>query len=362
MNTGSASVAAGPVERAIHPAVADILLRALGRSVQRLLRHSLPPSLPFIALCLLLIHLLSFLVFQAIVTLTTALTANDRLVILAAAASLPLVTLVILLTAKLHTAFVHTVHTQIAPALASEDDRVAFKQWLAATLGLRRQLGLIVIFGGLIGPLVVVLARSALVFVVNPITLIVAVILGIEGAICLPSFLSALALPFELSRYQLKLGTVDPANSELVERLYRVLIVNILSMGAFAALITLWLWVFGLLPPQTALILLGVQWLTIVTTFTIGQYGLALIIRRVKQLKLNEIQARITQIEQSAALTDKDSVEMILRLLDYYRQVKAMRGSALDIGAVLSFLQSLLLPLIASLLASVTAILQLVKP
>ncbi len=247
------------------------------------------------------------------------------------------------------------------PALTSNDTH-NLARWLTANLGMPRQLGLILVFGGLMGPLSVVIARNAITFDVTASTMIVAILCGIQGAICLPTFLAALALPYHLSRYHLNLRTIDPANSDLVERLHTMLITNILFMGIFAASVAVWLWSFGLLPPQTAIILVGMQWLIIASTFSIGQYGLAQIIRRAKQQKLNEIQARITLIEQDANPTNKDSIETILRLVDYYNQVKSMRGSALDVSGLLGFLQSLLLPLIASLLANVSAIMELLRP
>jgi hypothetical protein len=116
----------------------------------------------------------------------------------------------------------------------------------------------------------------------------------------------------------------------------------------------------GVQHPSVADVLL--QWLIIASTFSIGQYGLARIIRRVRQQKLNEIQARIALVEQDANSTNKETTETILRLIEYYNQVKSMRGSALDVSGLLGFLQSLLLPLIASLLANISAIMQLLKP
>jgi len=361
MNAPHAASSAGPLAGAQHPSVADVLLQWLGRVLQRVARRPSPPSFFYTALVFLLLNLLVFLLLAAIPPSAGTPSASDRLVIAAGAAGLPLATLVVLLTTKLHAAFLALIRSQIVPALTS-DDTHNLARWLTANLGMPRQLGLILVFGGLMGPLSVVIARNAITFDVTASTMIVAILCGIQGAICLPTFLAALALPYHLSRYQLNLRTIDPANSDLVERLHTMLITNILFMGIFAASVAVWLWSFGLLPPQTAIILVGMQWLIIASTFSIGQYGLAQIIRRAKQQKLNEILARITLIEQDANPTNKDSVETILRLIDYYNQVKSMRGSALDVSGLLGFLQSLLLPLIASLLANVSAIMELLRP
>jgi hypothetical protein len=356
------AAAAPPLSGAPYASVADMLLHGLGRAFQRVTRRPAPPSFFYAALVLLLLNLLIFLVLAVSFPLAHTISGSDRLVIAAGAASLPLVTVVVLLTTRLHAAFISTVRSQIEPALVTDDDKQSLARWLAVNLGMPRQLGLILVFGGVCGPLSIVIARSALAFDVSTSTLLVAILCGIQGAIYLPTFVMVLALPFQLGRYFLTLRTVDPANSNLIICLHIVLITNIFFLGVFAALVALWLWSFGLLSPQTAVILVGMQWIIIVSTFLIGQYGLAQIIRRAKQHKLNEIQSRIAQIEQESNLATKDSVETILRLLDYYGQVKGMRGSALDVSAVLSFLQSLLLPLIASLLANITTIMQLVKP
>jgi hypothetical protein len=362
MNAPHAASALGPLAGAQHASVADLLLQWLGRALQRVGRRRSPPSFLYTALVFLLLNLLVFLIIAVSSPYMRTLSASDQLVIAAGAASLPLITLVVVLTTKLHGSFLSAIESQVVPVLTAEADTHNLARWLRVNLGMPRQLGLILVFGGLFGPLSVVIARSALAFDVNASTMIVAVLCGVQGAIYLPTFVAVLALPYHLSRYHLNLRTIDPANSDLVECLHTVLIANIFFMGIFAASVAIWLWSFGLLPPQTAIILVGMQWLIIASTFSIGQYGLARIIRSAKQHKLNEIQARIALVEQDSDPTNKDTTEAILRLIDYYNQVKAMRGSALDVSGVLGFLQSLLLPLIASLLANVSAIMELLKP
>ena len=202
MNPPHATSSAGPLASAQHPSVADVLLRALGRLLQRMTRRPAPPTFFYNALVFLLLNLLVFLVLGVSFPLARTLSASDQLVIAAGAASLPLVTLVVLLTTKLHAAFLGLIRSQIVPALTSDDDTHNLASWLTINLGMPRQFGLILGFGGLFGPLSVVIARSALAFDVNASTMIIAILCGIQGAIVLPTFVAVLALPYHLSRYR----------------------------------------------------------------------------------------------------------------------------------------------------------------
>ncbi len=149
-----------------------------------------------------------------------------------------------------------------------------------------RQLCLVIGFGSLGGLTSIALAHSTIIFDVSAITVIVALLCSIQGAMYLPTFLAVLTLPYQLSSYPLNLHTMDPANSQIIARLHRILISNIFFLGIFAAFIAIWLWFFGLLQPQIAIVFVGIQWTLIVSTFLIGQYGLVQIIHKAKQQKL----------------------------------------------------------------------------
>jgi len=58
-------------------------------------------------------------------------------------------------------------------------------------------------------------------------------------------------------------------------------------------------------------------------------------------------------------IAEKETVEAINRLMDYHDRIKATRNSALDLRAGLNFLNSLLLPLLAFLLANLKEVLKL---
>jgi len=59
-------------------------------------------------------------------------------------------------------------------------------------------------------------------------------------------------------------------------------------------------------------------------------------------------------------LTEKEKIESINRLMDYHDRIKGTPNSALDFRAVLSFVNSLLLPLLAFLLSNMKGLIGLV--
>ncbi len=113
MNAPHAASSAGPLAGAQHPSVADVLLQWLGRVLQRVARRPSPPSFFYTALVFLLLNLLVFLLLAAIPPSAGTPSASDRLVIAAGAAGLPLATLVVLLTTKLHAAFLALIRSQM---------------------------------------------------------------------------------------------------------------------------------------------------------------------------------------------------------------------------------------------------------
>ena len=82
------------------------------------------------------------------------------------------------------------------------------------------------------------------------------------------------------------------------------------------------------------------------------QHILVKIISRAKWKTLNAIQAEIEEVQAQVKITDKETMDVINRLIDYHNRIKAARNSALDLRGGLNFLNSLLLPLVAFMLAN----------
>lgn len=172
-------------------------------------------------------------------------------------------------------------------------------------------------------------------------------------------FLMVILLSAKLRRYDLKLFSADPGSSEVISRLSGELGFFIYFVAVFAAILTLgtsWLGLFASLLGFGLVVLL---WLPITVLFMVNQTSLSSIIRRAKWKTLNEIQAKVEKLQVSENFEDKETMEAINRLMDYHDRVKATPNSALDLGAILGFINSLLLPLLGFILGNFESILKL---
>jgi len=183
------------------------------------------------------------------------------------------------------------------------------------------------------------------------------IIASIFAFVSIYLFLMIIFLSARLRQYDLKLFAADPGSSEIVSRLSGVLsflVYFIAALGAIAAL-NVALDGFSI---ADVLILIS-MWLPIIAFFILNHTSLSSIIRRAKWKTLNEIQAKVEKLQATENFEDKETMEAINRLMDYHDRVKATRNSAVDLGAILNFINSLLLPLLAFLLGNLDAVLKL---
>jgi len=169
----------------------------------------------------------------------------------------------------------------------------------------------------------------------------------------------SLAFPARLSRYQFKLYAADPSSSEVIDHLSDMLNAVVYIAAVIAAIITLLGALFGLLTLSLAIFLVLAAWGPLTALFAINQYALAKIITRAKWKKLNEIQAKIETLEAQEEIPSEKTLAHLGKLMDYHDRIRATRNSALDLRAGLNFLNSLLLPLLAFLLANLGKVLEL---
>jgi hypothetical protein len=165
-------------------------------------------------------------------------------------------------------------------------------------------------------------------------------------------------LPIRLSRYRFKLYAADPASSGLVHQLSSMFTTSLYLFAMLVTLAMLLTAVFaigGRLPPIVFLrylILLGV----IVYLFVSIQVSLSRIITTAKYNTLSKVQVQIERLQADAKLSDKETRETLNWLMDYHDRVRATRNSALDLRAILNFVNSLLLPLVAFVLTNLQTI------
>jgi hypothetical protein len=186
---------------------------------------------------------------------------------------------------------------------------------------------------------------------------IITLALGFQGAIATAHIVViGLTLPTRLGQYHFKLYSLDPSSSEIIDCLSD-LFSNIAYLGA----IYIAVYTFGIvalnLPPLVAIIYVILPgWGPLIAFFVISQRILARIISRGKWKTLNALQAKIETLHAQGVFTEEETMDSIKRLVDYHNQIRATRNSALDLRGGLNFLNSLLLPLLAFVLANLDKI------
>jgi hypothetical protein len=165
-------------------------------------------------------------------------------------------------------------------------------------------------------------------------------------------------LPAMLRRYDLKLFAADPATSELLARLSGELSTFVYFIAFYSAMATLTIVALGT-SQASGIVLVLFLWLPIIAMFTLNQTSLSSLVRRAKWKTLNEIQAKVEKLQAVENFEDKETMEAINRLMDYHDRVKATRDSALDFKTYLSFINSLLLPLLAFILGNLDLVFKL---
>jgi len=236
-----------------------------------------------------------------------------------------------------------------------------FEMWLTGVCNRKIHLIVSIVGGVLINGYVLYIYSSTFGFgLIPPISIVIVFLLYYMVTSAFVYLLLYMAiLSAQIGRYHLKLYTTDPGGSEVISHLTS-LFSNLLYLFAiFAASIMLFLAFIGFLTPQIIVLLILLFWIPLITMFVFYQNSLSSIVQRAKAKTLTEIQGRIEELHASEKLGEKDAMETINRLMDYYDRIRSTRSSRIDSGAVLNLINSLLLPLLALVLGNIDKILAL---
>lgn len=171
-------------------------------------------------------------------------------------------------------------------------------------------------------------------------------------------FLMIILLSAKLRRYDLKLFAANPGSSEILSRLSGKFNLFLYYIGIYTAILTLTTASIGFL--SYSVVFFGLLYgLSLIILFALNQTSLSSIIRRAKWKTLNAIQVKVEKIQEMENFEQKETMDTINRLMDYYDRVRGTRDSGLDWRASLSFINSLLLPLFAFLLGNLDQVLKL---
>jgi hypothetical protein len=336
--------------------LARVILDGTGRIIQRLTFSKKPPSFWYNSLVFAVVTLLfctSIAIPQR--SLITDLPPEIGFKLgVAALLGVLFGSSLVIAAALTHNRLLSTLSDSVLDAIQSEDDLSNLRSWLAASFNMKGQLLVSLVPALIILPLLNILFFILTEIYINMTTHIVAIIGGFQALLALPIVLASFTMPHRLSNYQLKLFSADPSSSEVVDRLSDTVNSILLTVGVLLAFLSV---VAALLIPEITgttfvFVLLTVPWGLLIIVFISGQYALAKIINKAKWKTLNGIQAQIERLQEQERILSEKTLGHINELLDYHNRIRTTRNSALDIRAGLSFLQSLLLPVIGLLLAN----------
>jgi hypothetical protein len=263
-------------------------------------------------------------------------------------------------------AFLNTFHGPLLDRMERSSDVGNLGNWLSRNFRLKFPL----VFGFILGPVLGLLLYSGWnlshgVGPENPAPLhigsSIAVILSCMEAMWVGYYLYPFYLMFppELRRYQFDLYAPDPSSSEVVGRLSRLLSFILYVTMGFIIQLMIGLGFFSVLSESTLVPGFVVSLLVIspmVIMYAAGQYHLSDLIVRAKWKMLNELQAKIEKLSGGEEIPDKDTLERLSKLMDYHDRIQSTPNSALNFRASLNFLNSLLLPILAFVLANLDTV------
>jgi hypothetical protein len=263
-------------------------------------------------------------------------------------------------------AFLNTFYGPLLERMERNTDLEDLGDWLRRNFKLRFPL----LFGFVVGPVMAVLLYTGWLashvesefHIGTFFTLIVSSIEAMWVGYYLYPFY--LMFPPQLHRYHFDLYTPDPSSSEVVGRLSRLLSFILYVTMGFIIQLMIWLGLFDILSERTLLpgfLISLVVVSPMVIMYAAGQYHLSDVIVRAKWKMLNELQAKIEKLAGGEDIPDKDALDRLSKLMDYHDRIKSTPNSALNFRASLNFLNSLLLPVLAFVLANLDKVVDVIN-
>lgn len=250
-----------------------------------------------------------------------------------------------------------TFHESVIDTIESITSLSDFESWLTAVCNRAAHVAFSILGGAFVGLYQVSVLKATGITVLLS-TAVGTILLNTFSIVFLYLLIQMIVLSVRIGKYQLKLYTAYPASSEVVSRMADLLGSFVYLVAIYATILTLIVAIQQLLVPLGALVIL-LFWIPIIGMFILNQSSLSSIIQRSKWKTLNGIQARVEQLHSSEKLSEKETMDAVNRLIDYHDRVKKTRNSAIDFSTTLSFINSLLLPLLAFLLGNLALVLKL---
>ena len=320
----------------------DVILEAVGRILQKLTRRTQPPA-PWISA--LTIALLVSLI-ASLISLVTGGVSRYGYRTIAFGGVLIFLNLIIAKT-TLDRTFA-TLQDRLLDGLESTAGLTGLRDWLDSVGDTKRP--------ALIGLLIY---AAYVIFILpnpieNPGPVDIAVVGGVmllwTGFLIYFMYLFAV-LPLRLGRCQFKLHAEDPVSTEVLE--------DWSGMMNFAAYMFAFMLAMGTLFTVTmetfelrALAFVIPRWLPLIALFVVNQVAISGVIRRSKRKSLNEVEVQMAELRPREDPPEHETMETLLWLWDYHDRIKGTRSTILDIMGIINLVNTLLIPLLAFLVAN----------
>lgn len=257
--------------------------------------------------------------------------------------------------------FVHRLFTLFYDSVIDEIESIStlndFENWLASICN-RRVHFIVGFVGGVLAGSYVVYVYTLTFGTLFPLAIVIGffeIYIVIFLLLYLLFFMTVLSA--RLGNYHLKLYTADPGNSEMISQLASLFSRIVYLVALYAAFFVFVVAFIGLLI-QYIIMTIFLFWIPLTILFVLYQGSLSSIVRRAKWETLKKIQGRVEKLQIAENFGDKETMDAVNRLMDYHDRVNATRNSALDFRAYFSFINSLVLPLLAFVLGNLDLVLK----
>jgi hypothetical protein len=328
--------------------LAERVYDAIGRFVAKLTGGQIKLVYWASAFVAILVHLL---LVCALSILDGVAVFRDNFVLVVSAGVLAQLGLLIY-TSQYHALFI-VLRDHVVNAMLSASDLADLEQWLVSAASTRACLATSLLVGLLPG----LYLGSSFVFLRGEGGIGTILATGLQGLVfgmVFYYFILFVILPLRIGQYELNLYAIKPSSSELVVRVAQFFSHAVLLLGLYGALITL-LFAYVGVALITAIALVCV-WAPLIGLFTASQNALSRIIADAKLKTLTRLQTMIEELQEADDFGSPEQLAKINRLMDFHDRIEATRGSALNVRSVLDFVNSLLLPLLAFILANLERI------
>lgn len=160
-------------------------------------------------------------------------------------------------------------------------------------------------------------------------------------------------LASNLKNYHYEINTFSPIDSEVVNNINEILTRRMSAVAVYLAVITLFAGsslVDQRIRVTFSLPIFLIGWTLLIAQFLYTRSAIGKIVSRAKWQTLNKIQTKINFIQSNGDLSEKDTAERLLRLVDIHGRVIASRSDSLDFRSISTFISQLMLPLLGLVL------------